>query len=60
MKAFKDMIESSRVVKRISITHTKSFMHLIDKYEELNLKTYFDNNTMKLVFWKESNKELKS
>jgi hypothetical protein len=35
-------------------------MHLIDKYEELNMRTYVDNNQSKLVFWKEGNKELKS
>lgn len=60
MKTIKDMIESSRVTKRISITHSKAFMHLIDKYEELNMRTYVDGNHNKLVFWKESNKDLKS
>ena len=34
-------------------------MYLIDKYEELNMRTYADNNSSKLVFWKESNKDLK-
>jgi len=59
MQTLKDLIENSRVTKRISITHSKAFMHLIDKYEELNMRTYSDNNSAKLVFWKESNKELK-
>jgi hypothetical protein len=59
MKALKDLIETSRVTKRISITHSKAFMHLIDKYEELNMRCYVDNNYNRLVFWKESNKELK-
>ena len=45
--------------KRISIQHTKAYLHLIDKYEELNMKTYVDQNQSRLVFWKESNKELK-
>lgn len=60
MNALKTMIESSRVTKRISITHTKAFMHLVDKYEELNMRCYVDNNYNRMVFWKESNKELKS
>lgn len=59
MKAFKDLIENSRVTKRISIVHSKAFMNLIDKYEELNMRCYVDNNQNRLVFWKESNKDLK-
>jgi hypothetical protein len=59
MKALKDLIETSRVTKRISITHSKAFMSLIDKYEEMNMRTYVDNNQARLVFWKESNKDLK-
>ena len=42
MKKFKDMIEQAKVNKRISNTHVKAFMHLIDKYEELNMRTYVD------------------
>lgn len=34
-------------------------MHLVDKYEELNMRTYVDSNDAKLVFWKEQNKGLK-
>ncbi len=60
LKGLKDLIEQSRVNKRISITHSKAFMHLIDKYEELNLRTYVDSNQQKLVFWKEGNKDMKS
>ncbi len=60
MNDLKVLIESSRITKRISITHSKAFMHLIDKYEELNMRTYVDNNQARLVFWKESNKDLKS
>lgn len=59
MNTFKTVIEKSRVDKRISITHSKAFMHLIDKYEELNMRTYVDNNDAKLVFWKETNKGVK-
>jgi len=60
MNDMKTLIESSRITKRISITHSKAFMHLIDKYEELNMRTYVDNNQNRLVFWKEANKDLKT
>lgn len=33
---------------------------MIDKYEEFNMRTYVDNNNARLVFWKESNKDLKT
>ena len=59
LNTFKGVIEKSRVDKRISITHSKAFMQVIDKYEELNMRTYVDNNDAKLIFWKESNKGLK-
>jgi len=60
LKQVRELIEKSRTMKRQGINHQKAFMHLIDKYEELNLRTYTDNNQQRLVLWKECNKELKS
>eukprot|EP00349_Pseudokeronopsis_sp_Brazil_P010769 CAMPEP_0202977490 /NCGR_PEP_ID=MMETSP1396-20130829/84278_1 /ASSEMBLY_ACC=CAM_ASM_000872 /TAXON_ID= /ORGANISM="Pseudokeronopsis sp., Strain Brazil" /LENGTH=287 /DNA_ID=CAMNT_0049716239 /DNA_START=131 /DNA_END=995 /DNA_ORIENTATION=+ len=59
MKMLKDFIEQSRVTKRISITHCKSFLNLVDKYEEVNMRTYVDNNDARLVLWKEQNRHIK-
>ena len=42
MKNLKKLVETSKVAKRQSIVHSKAFMHLIEKYEELNLRTYVD------------------
>ena len=60
MKQIKDLVEKSRSVKRMALNHTKAFLTLIDKYEEYNMKTYVEGVDSKLVFWKESNNELKS
>ena len=55
----KKTIENFIVIKGASIANNKQLITLLDKYEELNLMCYTDNETDKLVIGDPKNKELK-
>lgn len=59
MKALKKGVESFRSTKTQAIAHYKVFLHLVDKYEELNMNTYIEGNLDKVVFSDPKNKETK-
>ena len=49
LKAMKKSIESFKAIKTNQIGSYKILVNLFDKYEELNLSTYTENNTKRLV-----------
>lgn len=59
MKALKKGVESFRSIKTQAIAHYKVYLHLVDKYEELNMNTYIEGNLDKVVFSDPKNKEIK-
>jgi hypothetical protein len=60
MKALKKVIEQTRAVKHQANASHKVFLHLIDKYEEMNLTNYMEGDTNKMVFGDVKNKDLKA
>lgn len=59
MKALKKILKSFRDVKTSSIANYQVFSTLISKYEDLNLKTYYNGDMDKLLFANPSKAELK-
>lgn len=59
LKALKKAIEQSKSVKTQAIASHKVFLHLTDKYEELNLTAHVEGDTEKMVFGNTKNKDLK-
>lgn len=58
LKTMKKVVESSRSIKHQSIASYKVFVRLADKYEDLNLNTYFDGDVNEMVFNNPQNQEI--
>ena len=59
MKTLKKNLKNYRSVKTSSIANYKMLSSLLNKYEELNLKTYLGGETDNLMFANPSKPELK-
>jgi hypothetical protein len=59
IKQLKKIVETNLVVKRQGIGHSKVLLHLLEKYEDLNMRAYTDNNMQRLVFLKDASTDLK-
>ena len=55
----KKTIATYKATKSANIANNKSLMSILDKYEELNLACYVENNTERLVLGNPKNKDLK-
>ena len=49
MKKMKESFEKMKNIKENNIIDYKAFMAVIDKYEELNMSTYVNNDKSKLI-----------
>jgi hypothetical protein len=59
MKAMKKSLSSFRDVRMQSIANNRVLLNLLDKYEDLNINCYTDNNADKLVLNNTEQKQLK-
>ncbi len=59
LKTLKKQIENFKGFKESSILNNKILLTLLDKYEELNLNCYVENQSERLVLGDPKNKELK-
>jgi hypothetical protein len=55
----KKTLENFRGLKSSAIANNKILVNLLDKYEELNLTTYVEGKSDKLVIGDSNNRELK-
>ena len=59
LKALKRQFRSFKAIKSASNSNNKQLMTLLDKYEELNLSNYSENNPDKLVLGDPKSKDTK-